>query len=119
MIPEAQIGFLIAPESTQSVLTVGGYNTDYIQSGSSLTWFDLVGTMWWEVSMATFTYGGSSYLPSGATAIVDSGTSFLAMPASTYDDVVNSLKSSNSDLVYADYSYYFNTDCNSVDFSNA
>ncbi len=78
VITEKVIGYLILGENQQSEVMFGGY--DMTLASSSLSWVPLIGTDWWQIALSSATYNGVSFIVSGKSAIIDSGTSLIAMP---------------------------------------
>ena len=90
------LGVSFRPESggdtddTNGELTLGG--TDSSKYTGSLTYFPTLksgsAAPYWGISIASFTYG-SKTLASGATGIVDTGTTLIYIPTSAYNSFLS------------------------------
>jgi len=86
------LGVSFRPESgsdtddTNGELTIGG--TDSSKYSGTLTYFSKLtsgdASAYWGISIASFTYG-STTLSSGASGIVDTGTTLIYIPTSAYN----------------------------------
>ena len=63
-----------------SVITVGGYDLDRFAPNATITWNPLVDTDYWTVRLKKVMLGDVQLFTSTKKAIIDSGTSYLAMP---------------------------------------
>jgi hypothetical protein len=93
--------FYITPEGgeTGSEISIGGYDKTKVDAGAvwskaSVVPYPDADYNYWAINMATFTLGGSStnLCPDGCTAIIDSGTSYLAVGATQYAAIISHLQ---------------------------
>ena len=71
----------------------------YILDDKKIKWYDLIGTFWWELAIKSFSYKGVSLLGDTTSCIIDSGTSFLAVPPTTYTTIQNIIELENTGKV--------------------
>lgn len=77
----------------------GDYDTSAIKAGAEIDgygmhWYELTGTLHWQIEISDLILNGESYF-SGATsrAILDTGTSFITVPTSEFNKIVNHFQS--------------------------
>ena len=63
-----------------SAITIGGYDLDKFGPNQTITWNNLVNTDYWTVKLKKVMLGDIQLFTSTKQAIIDSGTSYLAMP---------------------------------------
>ena len=65
-----------------SYVIFGGYDASVLTEDP--TYFNLLhpttGTTWWWIDLSEGNYGGETFLLHGDSAIIDTGTSLIAMP---------------------------------------
>jgi len=73
----------------------GGYTTSYLKTGDAnsgygLHWYDIVDTNYWELPLSAANYGTESILTEKTmTAIIDTGTTLIAIPTNDFDVLKN------------------------------
>jgi len=73
------MGMIIAETTQQSSVLFGGYDSGMM--ASQIYWQSLVkNSIYWELEMNGADYGDESFMTTGTSAIIDSGTSLLALP---------------------------------------
>ena len=80
IIDEMVFSLYISIEDEQSAFTAGGYDIDRFAPGETLTWNPLTDTDYWRVDLEKAVIGEVKVLTSTDSAIIDSGTTFVAMP---------------------------------------
>ena len=73
----------IGPDDQQSLLTIGGYDLERFAT-SEINWHSLILDYHWEVNMTGFKVGDTEVPLSMNKTIVDTGTSYIAMPKDEY-----------------------------------
>ena len=64
--------------------TLGGYDIDKFAPNQTLTWNYLTDDTYWTVRLSGVSLGNRTITPSTSNAIVDTGTSYLAMPENEF-----------------------------------
>ncbi|KRX06076.1 Aspartic peptidase domain [Pseudocohnilembus persalinus] len=72
------------PYLKDSVLTIGGYDTQYIKEGESINWFPVVDTNQWAVPINSISLGGNQITNSQIQGVIDTGTSLILIPFSHF-----------------------------------
>lgn len=65
----------------------------------SINWIPLIGEQWWQMSITQATYNGVSFLVNANSAIVDSGTSLLAMPSADFNNLIGMMNTQIGGLI--------------------
>lgn len=67
--------------------------------GYGIHWYDLEGTNYWEIKINDIKFEGSSAMSGwSARAILDSGTSLIAMPSNAFSRTISILRDVHKDL---------------------
>ena len=74
-----------------SMFTAGGYDIERFAFNKSVTWNEVTDTNYWTVKLRKATIGDTIVVTSTLRAIIDSGTSFLAMPTKDLLNLVDML----------------------------
>ena len=86
-----------------SMLTVGGYDVERFAYNQTVTWNDVTYTTWWTLNLKKAEVGDIFIDTSTKNAIIDSGTSYLAMPDKDLKSLVTLLTSVHDfDCDYSD-----------------
>ena len=83
----------ISDEGEKSSFTAGGYDIDKFAPDGTLTWNPLVDDDYWRIDLDKAVIGDVKVLTSTDTAIIDSGTTFIAMPDYDLESLVQLLDS--------------------------
>ncbi|CAM9905590.1 unnamed protein product, partial [Heterosigma akashiwo] len=75
-----------------SEVIFGGYDTSLVSE--DFQYFPLLGANYWLIGMTSFAIPGSEFCPGGCLGIVDSGTSYLGVPADQYTNIMNAIEQS-------------------------
>ena len=83
LIPEAVFAFKLNPQGLSSggQITLGG--TDGNDYEGPINWLKVIGTIYWEVGLDSVVYGNQVVVGGSAHAVIDSGTSLIAVPSDT------------------------------------
>jgi hypothetical protein len=74
-------------EGTDSIITLGGYDTSKVANDTLFSWIDLSDTFYWRVILKGTTYGTKQLDISADRAILDTGTSLTYFPSSDFAKV--------------------------------
>ncbi|KAF4547470.1 Vacuolar protease A-like protein [Elsinoe fawcettii] len=86
LLDEPVFGFYLADTAGESEAVFGGINKDHI--AGDLTYLPLRRKAYWEVDLDAITFGGETAEFESTGAILDTGTSLIALP-STLADLLN------------------------------
>uniref|UniRef100_A0A8B9Z406 pepsin A n=1 Tax=Buteo japonicus TaxID=224669 RepID=A0A8B9Z406_9AVES len=90
--------YLSRDGSKGSFVLFGGIDPSYTTNG--ITWIPLSAETYWQISMDSVSIGGETVACSyGCQAIVDTGTSLLAVPNSALSNLVNALGASSNGAI--------------------
>lgn len=84
------------------MITFGGYDVDRFAYNQTVTWNDVTNTAYWTIDLKKAQIGDTMVVKSTSNAILDSGTSFIAMP----DKELKSLVSLLGSVYSFDCEYY-------------
>lgn len=97
-----------------SYMYFGGYDEDHVEDGTYINWMELMSTNYWQVLLSGAQIGSKMFIPSVSTAILDSGSSLIHLPAPDYKNVTDEIFATNTcshdsqtDFVYCE--------CNTVE----
>lgn len=76
-----------------SMFTAGGYDVDRFAWNQTVTWNAVTDDLYWTVNLKKAAVGDTMIITSTKSAIIDSGTSFLAMPDTELRSLVDLLGS--------------------------
>lgn len=89
-VDKPMFSFYLSNESGQNgELTLGGMDDSKYTGG--ITWVPLMETNYWSVSLKSFSINGKNMTPNVPMAIVDSGTSLLAVPKDTMKGIADAV----------------------------
>ena len=77
----------------ESMFTVGGYDLNLYAPNSTLTWNYLENTNYWTVRLTGAMIGNVTIPLSSNYAVVDTGTSYLAIPTAELESIVYAIQS--------------------------
>lgn len=83
LLDEPVFGFYLADTSGESEATFGGINKDHFTG--DLTYLPLRRKAYWEVDLDAITFGGETAEFESTGAILDTGTSLIALPSTLAD----------------------------------
>ncbi|XP_061855699.1 pepsin A-5 [Colius striatus] len=87
--------YLSKDDESGSFVLFGGVDSSYTTNG--ISWIPLSAETYWQITMESVAIDGETVAcASGCQAIVDTGTSLLAVPSSALDNVLSSLGASSS-----------------------
>ncbi|XP_053923939.1 pepsin A-like [Cuculus canorus] len=93
--------YLSNNEQSGSFVLFGGIDSDYTTNG--ITWIPLSSESYWQVTMDSVTASGQAIAcASGCQAIVDTGTSLLAVPNNALNNIIASLGASSNGQISCD-----------------
>lgn len=94
------------------MFTVGGYDVEKYAPGKNLTWNDVVEPTYWTLKLKKADIGDTMVLTSTRNAIIDSGTSYLALPNKELLSIVDLLGSVyDIPCTYSNYSSFYACEC--------
>jgi hypothetical protein len=67
--------------TTESACTIGGYDLNTYAANSTVTWNPIFSDSYWTVKLSGASFSNSSFTPSVDYAVIDTGTSYISMPA--------------------------------------
>ena len=70
------------------MFTVGGYDIDKFAPNQTVTWNYVTDTTYWTVKLSTVQIGDTMIPLSTPNAIIDTGTSYLAMPDTEFESML-------------------------------
>lgn len=122
--------FYLADAAEQSTFQIGGYDTTYVGSGSSISYIPLSDSeMFWDVNVQAFRVGLSDSDSKGrpmawvmdktSTACLDTGTSYMYMPNRVFPKVIKALlRDLSSFRVNYGGSYYYYGPCDTTQYES-
>lgn len=75
-----------------SMFTAGGYDVDRFAYNQTLTWNPLISTDYWTVKLKKVNVGDLLLITSTKNAIIDSGTSYMAMPDLEFKNLISTVE---------------------------
>mmetsp|Transcript_1356 Transcript_1356/g.146 ORF Transcript_1356/g.146 Transcript_1356/m.146 type:complete len:99 (+) Transcript_1356:768-1064(+) len=78
------------PYIKKSLLTIGGYDEDYIEPGNELEWFPVIDDKYWSIGISDI-FLGDSMVGDTVNGVIDTGTSLIVIPKSHYERIINIL----------------------------
>ncbi|NXX77794.1 PEPA protein, partial [Urocolius indicus] len=112
--------FLSKDDDSGSFVLFGAVDSSYTTNG--ISWIPLSAETYWQITMESVAINGEAVAcASGCQAIVDTGTSLLAVPTTALDSILSSLGASSSEEISCssisslpDIIFYINGDAFSV-----
>lgn len=74
------------------MFTAGGYDVDRFAYNQTLTWNPLISTDYWTVKLKKVNVGDLLLITSTKNAIIDSGTSYMAMPDLEFKNLISTVE---------------------------
>ena len=95
-----------------SMFTVGGYDTEKFAPDRNVTWNPVTDKTYWTVKLRKATVGDTMVVTSTNDAIIDSGTSYIAMPTSDLLSLVDMLDTVHGfKCAYEDFNKLYACNC--------
>ena len=84
VVKQKTFGFYLAPYTETSRIIIGGIDMKYANTRdeSQIQWLPLIDTDYWSVNMGSVQVGEETLPITTTRAIIDSGTSWIALPPS-------------------------------------
>ena len=83
-----------------SMFTIGGYDLDRYAPNSTVTWNYIENTNYWTVKLSEAMIGNQTIPLSTKFAVVDTGTSYLAMPTIELQSIVSYVSNKGLNCAY-------------------
>eukprot|EP00349_Pseudokeronopsis_sp_Brazil_P002471 CAMPEP_0202956704 /NCGR_PEP_ID=MMETSP1396-20130829/1205_1 /ASSEMBLY_ACC=CAM_ASM_000872 /TAXON_ID= /ORGANISM="Pseudokeronopsis sp., Strain Brazil" /LENGTH=270 /DNA_ID=CAMNT_0049673843 /DNA_START=127 /DNA_END=939 /DNA_ORIENTATION=+ len=106
------LGFATMPLGQQSVATFGGVNSTYI--AGLIYKIDLINDFYWEVPLAGAAYAWQSFKRVGKSAIFDTGSSYVFMPAEDFQAFGQIMMDMYGPLMYCEVLCIYQKPCDFI-----
>lgn len=115
VIPEESFGVNLneRAESTSSSIMIGGVDNTSVVNSEFLRWTNLMDTSYWSVPLSGFKMGGNDIAIKSVRGIIDTGASFIMLPATDFETWWTAIKSKSTGTCGIFSRYYYGCPCTS------